>query len=303
MKKFKLTDRKESVGIVFVLPFIVGLILFFIPTVIMGLQFAFSDVTVAGGLSLKSIGFENFRYALRVDANFLKLAVEDIGSLLTTLPLVIVFSLFIAVLLNGKIWGKSMFRVLFFLPVIVGVGMLAANNSGVVMDAMNSGVSDNETQSVAAISDMTAMLQSLNFSPALVDTVSSAANNIVEIINRSGVQILIFLAGIQSISPSVYESAEVEGASGWEVFWKITLPMIMPMMLANVLFTFVDSITRDNTKLMTYVSSIAFTNGNYGASTAMSWLHYFMLLFTFAILALVALIVLKRVKATEGGNR
>ncbi len=302
MKKLKKSGNKDTVGLVFVSPFVIGLILFFIPTVIMGIQFAFSEVNVAGGLELKNIGFENFRYALRVDANFVKKAFGDIGSLLTTLPLVIVLSLFIAVLLNGKIWGRSFFRVIFFLPVIVGVGMLASNNSGVVMDAMNSGVADNENQAVSAISDITTMLQSLNFSPTLVGAVSSAANNIVEIINRSGVQILIFLAGIQSISPSVYESAEVEGASSWEVFWKITLPMIMPMMVVNVLFTFVDCITRDNTELMTYVRSVAFSNGNYGASAAMSWLHYLMLLITLAFLALIVLIGYKRIKKSKEGN-
>lgn len=296
MKKLKGNRVNQNVGIVFSLPLIIGLLIFFIPTVFMGFRFSFSDVSVAEGLSLKFTGIENLKYALRVDPKYFQLVISDLTNLITTLPIVLVFSLFVAVLLNGKVWGKSLFRVIFFLPVIACVGMLASSNSNLVMETMTSGAQETENAALSAMSDVTMMLQNLSFSPKLISFVSGAANDIMDIVNRSGVQILIFLAGIQSISPSIYESAHVEGASGWETFWKITLPMIMPMMIANVLFTFVDSITRSNTDMVSYIQSMAFNKAEFGYAAAMSWFHYFCLIIMLGLLALAVIIAMRVMK-------
>ena len=301
MKKLKTGRINQNVGIVFSLPLIIGLLIFFIPTVFMGFRFAFSDVSVAEGLDLKFTGIENLKYALRVDPKYFQLVISDLTSLITTLPIVLVFSLFVAVLLNGKVRGKSIFRVIFFLPVIACVGMLASSNSNLVMETMTTGAQETESEVLSAMSDVTAMLQSLSFSPKLISFVSTAANNIMDIVNRSGVQILIFLAGIQSISPSIYESAHVEGASGWEVFWKITLPMIMPMMIANVLFTFVDSITRSNTEMVSYIQNMAFGKAQFGYAAAMSWFHYLCLVVMLGLLALVFVICARVMKRNKEG--
>ena len=301
MKKLKGSRINQNVGIVFSLPLIIGLLIFFIPTVFMGFRFALSDVSVAQGLELKFTGIENIKYALRVDPKYFQLVISDISDLITTLPIVLVFSLFIAVLLNGKVWGKSAFRVIFFLPVIACVGMLASGNSNLVMETMSSGAQETESEVLSAMSDVTTMLQSLSFSPKLINFVSNAANNIMDIVNRSGVQILIFLAGLQSISPSIYESAQVEGASGWETFWKITLPMILPMMVANVLFTFVDSITRSNTEMVTYIQNMAFGKAQFGYAAAMSWFHYFCLVFVLGLIAVIFVIVQKTMKRNKEG--
>lgn len=301
MKKLKSNRVNPNIGIVFSLPLIIGLLIFFIPTVFMGFRFALSDVSVAEGLELKFTGIENIKYALRVDPKYFQLVISDLTSLITTLPIVLVFSLFVAVLLNGKVWGKSAFRVIFFLPVIACVGMLASGNSNLVMETMTSNAQDTENAALSAMSDVTTMLQSLSFSPKLISFVSNSANNIMDIVNRSGVQILIFLAGIQSISPSIYESAHVEGASGWETFWKITLPMIMPMMLANVLFTFVDSITRSNTDMVTYIQNMAFSKAQFGYAAAMSWFHYFCLIIMLALLAVIFVIVQRTMKKNREG--
>lgn len=301
MKKLKSSRINQNVGIVFSLPLIIGLLIFFIPTVFMGFRFAMSDVSVAQGLELKFTGIENIKYALRVDPKYFQLVISDISDLITTLPIVLVFSLFIAVLLNGKVWGKSAFRVIFFLPVIACVGMLVSGNSNLVMETMSSGAQETESEVLSAMSDVTTMLQSLSFSPKLINFVSNAANNIMDIVNRSGVQILIFLAGLQSISPSIYESAQVEGASGWETFWKITLPMILPMMVANVLFTFVDSITRSNTEMITYIQNMAFGKAQFGYAAAMSWFHYFCLVFVLGLIAVIFVIVQKTMKRNKEG--
>lgn len=300
VKKRGKARLNQNVGIVFSLPFIIGLVAFFIPTVFMGLRFAVSDVSVSKGLSLTFTGMKNIDYALRVDPKYFQLVISDLSSLITTLPIVLIFSLFVAVLLNSKVWGKGFFRVIFFLPVIACVGMLATSTSNLVMQTMTSNAQETESEVLTAMSDVTAMLQNLSFSPQLISIVSGAANNIMDIVNRSGVQILIFLAGIQSISPSIYESANVEGASGWEVFWKITLPMISPMIIANVLFTFVDSITRSNTELVNYIKNMAFSKAEFGYAAAMAWIHYGCLILMLGILALAAFIVIKVSNRNKG---
>ncbi|MBR4762306.1 MAG: sugar ABC transporter permease, partial [Clostridia bacterium] len=167
MKKRNNSRLNQNVGIVFSLPFIVGLAVFFIPTVFMGIRFAVSDVSISSGLSLTFSGFKNIKYALRVDPDYFQLVLSDLGGLLTTLPIVLIFSLFVAVLLNSKVWGKGFFRVIFFLPVIACVGMLAAGANNLVMQTMTSNAQETENEALTAMSDITKMLQSLSFSPQL----------------------------------------------------------------------------------------------------------------------------------------
>lgn len=260
-------------GWVFVLPFVIGFLVIFLQILIMGVRFAVSDVSMGNGLSFKFVGLENFHYALRVDADFLKNLWTDLQELLTTLPVVLIFSMFVAVVLNSDVWGRTLFRTIFFLPVIVCTGLLSSMGSSAA-EYMNTAATAIESDGIAsAMGDISVFLQNMQFSPELISIVSTAANNIFEIVNRSGVQILIFLAGIQSVSPQLYEAAKVEGASAWVIFWKITLPMLSPMMIVNLIYTFVESLTRDNTALLTYIKAISFSKGEYGYASAMAWIH------------------------------
>ena len=121
----------------------------------------------------------------------------------------------------------------------------------------------------------------------MIETVSGIANNVVDIVNRSGVQILIFLAGIQSISPSIYEAADVEGATGWEKFWKITLPMVSPIMVVCLVYTVVECLTGSSSPLMSHIEYLAFTGGKFGEAAAMSWMYFAVVVVTIGILTLM----------------
>lgn len=157
-----------------------------------------------------------------------------------------------------------------------------------VMSAMNSASIETGAETMgSAIGDITLLLQGMNFSPGLIQFVSDAASGVVNIVNLSGVQILIFLAGIQSISPSIYESASVEGATAWEMFWKITLPMVSPMLLVNVFYTIIDYLTRDNNTLMNYINDISFDQGHYGYGAAMAWLYFLVVAVILAVLVAI----------------
>lgn len=281
----------QMIGLLFVLPFLIGFAVVFSKILYDGLHAAFSTAELGTtGMTYKFVGFKNFHYALRVDPLFVQRAWEDLKSLLTTVPLNMIFSLFIAVVLNNKIWGRTFFRVIFFLPVIISTGLLTKlDASNAVMTAMSAATVETASSSaIANIGDISAFLQQLKFSPALISTVSGIADNVVNIVNRSGVQILMFLAGIQSISASVYEAADVEGATAWEKFWKITLPMVSPIIVVCLIYTVIECLSSNESVLIGHIEYLAFTGGKFGEAAAMSWLYF---LAVVTIMGLVALTV------------
>ncbi|HIW74682.1 MAG TPA: sugar ABC transporter permease [Firmicutes bacterium] len=280
----------QMIGLVFVLPFLIGFVFIFARMLYDGLHAAFSTAQLGtSGMTYTFTGWDNFYYALRVDPLFISRALEDLKSLLVTIPLIMIFSLFVAVVLNNEIWGRTVFRVIFFLPVIVSTGLLTeldANNA--VMTTMSAAAVESSGDSaLASIGDISLFLQQLQFSPGLIEAVSGVANNVVEIVNRSGVQILIFLAGIQSISPSIYEAADVEGATAWEKFWKITLPMVSPIMVVCLVYTVVECLTGSSSPLMSHIEYLAFTGGKFGEAAAMAWLYFAAVVLVIGVAVLV----------------
>lgn len=277
-RKFSFESRNNQLwGLVFLAPFLIGAVLLLFKMMYTIASFAFSEVDIANGASTTFIGWDNFHHIFRVDANFGSTLVEELKDMVITLPMILIFALFVAVILNSDVPGRTVFRAIFFLPVIVCCGMLSTiDQTNAAMTFMTDSSTASETAGiVSAIGDITEFLQGLNFSPQLISFVSDMANNIMEIMNLSGVQILFYLAGIQSISPQLYEAARVEGASGWEIFWKITLPSILPTMVVNLIYTLVECLTRDNTQIAAYIKEISINRGYYGHGAAMS-LTYFL---------------------------
>ena len=99
----------------------------------------------------------------------------------------------------------------------------------------------------------------------------------------SGVQIVIFLSGLQSISPTLREAAHIDGASSWDFFWLITFPMISPLLLTNTVFTFISTFTDYNNVVIGYISDLA-SRMELGFSSAMSMIYF---LITFILLLAV----------------
>ena len=128
--------------------------------------------------------------------------------------------------------------------------------------------------------DIERIFSSMQIGSGLVEIVVNLVNNVFNIVNYSGVQMLIFLAGLQSISPSIYEACQIEGATAWETFWKITFPMISPMILVNGFYTVIDSFTRSTNPVMAYIDTI----GNQSTQVAMSWIYFFVVFLIIAIL-------------------
>ena len=303
-KRIVSLDRKKArAGWFFVLPFIIGFFLIYLPIIFKSLQMSVSSMEYleGGGYLLHFTGIANYRNALLVDPNFVKLLVTGLEGLILDIPSIVLFALFIALLLNQNIAGRAAFRAIFFIPVIVATGLIkqiealnameefmeagTGTNMNATLDAETSSGSSGGFQLVSMF-DIYNLLGNMAVGSGIVEYVIGLVNNIFNIVNRCGVQMLIFLSGLQSVSPAIYESCSIDGASGWETFWKVTLPMVSPMILVNVIYTLIDSFTTSNT-VMTYIDSISTSAGGVTRAAAMSWIYFLVVLLFIGIVAFI----------------
>ena len=295
-KHASLDKRKARAGWIFVLPFVIGFVLIYLPIVYDSIRYSFYTMTpkLGGGMELNFVGWANYKQALLEDPDYVSTLLKGLGNMVFDIPMILIFSLFMAVLLNQKMAGRAVFRAIFFIPVILSTGIMESIEAqNVLSDYMDdaSGIEDGSGESTASeivsSMDIEKMFQGMAFVEGLVTYVTTAINNIYNIVNRSGVQMLIFLAGLQSISPAIYESVQIDGATSWETFWKITFPMISPMILVNAVYTIIDSFTTDSNVVMSFISGVyQKANGNV-VSSAMAWMYF---LIVIGIIALVAAI-------------
>ena len=189
-------------------------------------------------------------------------------------PLVIIFSFFAANLINQKFRGRAVARSIFFFPVILTSGViLGLENSDLLVQTLSTtGMDADEFQSMFNI--MMLLNKYTNLPMVVTEFLSNAINGIYDIVVASGVQILIFLAGLQSISPSLYEASSMEGATAWENFWKITFPMISPIILVNSVYTIIDLFTNETNEMMKNIKSTIFNDIKYGYGSAMAWIYF-----------------------------
>lgn len=241
-------------------------------------------------------GLHNYTSALTEDAYFSKYMVQSVVDLLINVPIIMVFGFFAAVLLKQKFHGNAIVKVIFFLPVILGAGVFLSYQ-GDSMKIQNVTIEAAKQEGISAMQllhsiNITTILQNIGIPQAAVDYIVKPVNRIYSVISQSGVQTFIFLAALNSISPSIYEASYMEGASGWETFWKITFPMVSPMILVNFVYTIVDTFTASNNVTMNYISGIAFSQFDFGLSSAMSWIFCMVLV---ASIMIVSYFVSKRV--------
>lgn len=299
MKKPRLTieGRKAMTGRLFVTPFYIGFIFFFLYSLFQSLRFAFGNVKfVAGGFDIETVGFKNFIYIFTVDPDFNKNLLSATTSLLYKVPVVIIASLFFAIILNSKFRGRTLIRAIFFLPVIIA--------SGVVMEIINSDTfatslitaSEGMESTVSATSyGLTSLLIDMGLNSKIVEYFSYISSNLYDLMWRTGIQMIIFLAALQSISPALYEASSIEGASAWENFWMVTFPMIVPMILVNVVYTIIDTFTDSANIVMDQIAQ-EFSTQQYHRAAAMSWAY-------FLIIGIVLAIVLFLFSRTDRAER
>lgn len=276
MKKNKLSMRGKEIaaGYMFLLPWLIGFFVFSLYPIIYSVMLSLNEVHITSteGVTFTWKGVQYFYEALRVDTSFLTILGESVTFICFATPIILVFSLVIAILLNHEFPGRTFFRVLFFFPVIIMSG-------SVISELLGSYTLD--------FSQMSGVVYNfLNSLPGILQKpIFFALNNLVLILWFCGVQILLFLAALQKVGREVYEAAEVDGASSWEKFWKITLPHIKSMILVNAVYTVMEIANYSNNEVLEKISSHMFeVTRPYSFSAAMSWIY-------FLVIAMILLVI------------
>ena len=300
-KKIASLDRRKArSGWLFVLPFILGFLLIYLPMIWESILISFTQVTTLTGeetgYMTQFVGFDNYKHALLSykggnDQTFLQILVTGLGQMAFDIPAILIFSLFMAVMLNQKMAGRAAFRAIFFLPVILSTGIMqgiaaADTNMEETEEGINDGSEQEEEDQLVSSMDLQLLFANMKVGAGMVEYIAEILNNLYDIVNRSGVQMLIFLSALQSISPAIYEACRIDGATSWETFWKITFPMISPMILVNGVYTIVDSFTTESNQIMSYISdAYSASNGGSEVSTAMSWIYFLIVILIVAVIA------------------
>lgn len=292
--------KKHLYGYGFIGLWFIGTVWLFIIPVIKSIEYSFStammhdkaDALAAGytsaGIHTEWNNFANYIKAFTGDPDFPKNLVESIGQIIPQAFVIMIFSLFIAIMLNQKFRGRTFARAIFFLPVLIATGPIITVING---DMASQGISGATQFSALFKTDLVSELMQFvgiyNINPKFTEAIESLTSDVLNLVWNSGIQILIFLSALQNIPPSAKEAANMEGATAWEFFWKITFPMISPMILANLIYTIIDAFVATDNKVMNLILKNS-RLGDYGYSAAMAWIYFAII---GAILGVVVLIV------------
>lgn len=243
-------EKKKSLyGYAFLSLWLFGVVFYFIRPLIDAVLYSFSRINITEtGYTLEFIGLKIYHTLLREDPDFIKNFTASLGNLFYQVPVIIVFSFFIAVILNQKFHGRVILRAIFFIPVIVANGVIIYILSGDAMAQMV--ITGGKNSAMFQVSSFGNYLISLNLPSRFVTPIVSAAGNIFNLAWKSGIQILILLAGLQTVPQHLYEASLIDGATGWEKFWKITFPMVSPVLMLVFVYSVIDSFIDYNNPLM-----------------------------------------------------
>lgn len=274
-RKMKYSTSRQLNGFVFMLPWIIGFIMFFAYPVIQTIYFSFNKVQVAdtGGYTLTFRGIQNY-----IDIFVKELSIEDFplgkvfaeanSEIFMNLPVIVIFSLFLAIIANMKFKGRGIVRMIFFMPIILGLDLIVEwtvenTTQGQMLIEAATGNMFGRNEGRRLLLDLVPILP-----PAIVQFITGIVASIFKVITQTGVQTMIFLAGLQSISPSHYEVAKLEGANTYETFWKVTLPMVANILMFVVVYTLIDLFLKS--PIAKEVYNFAFGRSNIGVGSALS---------------------------------
>ena len=302
IKKSRISYEKKKglYGYGFIAIWIVGFIYMFLIPIIQSAWYSLSFTELvttpeqmekrgmsSAGIYTEWNNFGNYEEALFKDQNYLPKLTESLGAMVPQVVVVMIFSLFIALLLNQKFRGRTLARAVFFLPVLVATGpVLAVIRGDISTNGISSGEQFSSLFQTDLVDELLSFLGIYNLNEQLTTTIQTITSDIFNLLWSAGIQILIFLAALQQIPVSAKEAAAMEGATGWEFFWKITFPMISPMILANlrytVFYTFIDS--ENPVMSLVLAQSRAL---KYGLSAAMAWIYFLIIAVALAIIVAI----------------
>lgn len=274
VRSFSLERRRAIAGYIFTLPFIIGFIVFLIYPLVQNLILSLGNITEIQGLKTEFIGLEHYKKLFLEDTKFVPAFIETIQTTFLWTPFILVFALFIAILLNRKIKGRGFFRVVFFMPVLLGSGYIMQQLGG--------------SASILALPEGFSSFLSYTFNAQVADFFSELIAQIMNVFWDTGVQIVIFLSALQSIPDSYYEAARVDNANGWDCFWKVTLPMISPTILLNAVYTIINNFSSTDNAIGAYIVQTGMKNADFETAAAMGWVYFLVVLVMVGLIFLVS---------------
>ncbi len=260
---------KSRYGLMFVSIWIIGFALFFLTPLCQSIAYSFSKVVI-GNESYKFVGLEHFKMLINEDPHYVKNLTASITSMLYSLPLILVVSLVLALILNQKFPGRLFFRAVYFLPVIIATGVVMQYLTGYAT-SFSEQTDASVSQNMMNVSDI---MNVLNLPVGIASYVQKVISNIFSFVWKSGIQIVLFIAGLQSIPSTLYEASRVEGASSWEDFWFITFPMLSRVTLLVIVFTMIELFTDEAISPIIKSARLQMQSGVYDASSAMLWMYF-----------------------------
>lgn len=311
-RKLDLMTKRSLWGWIFVLPFIVGFLVFIMSPLYTSLMLSFkastpisigaiqeadgliSNASVVTRTALVDRGIEYYRHAFTSNTAYLTALYNVAAGELWYIPAILIFSFIIANVLNQQFVGRGAARAIFFMPVVTSTGATSATlgNNWAIHQMSNGTSTSASDMGLDIVGMLQNTLQEMEGMSSFANIISSIFGELSSIISISGVQILIFLAALQTISPALFEASDVEGATKWEAFWKITFPMVSPMILVNTMYTMIDVLTGQNNSVITLLSNNTSATTTVSQTMAMGWSYFVMAaVFIFALSGIISKLV------------
>lgn len=290
-----LQRRKAVTGYIFILPFIIGFLLFMVKPFVHSFYMSFCDVEMGEGeFKMVWAGLKNFHWTFLADPEYTRKLTTEITRMSIYSVAIMVFSFFVALILNQKFRGRTFVRAVFFLPVILSSGVmlgLEINNS-LMKNLQETVAAAGEASGISITTAMKEILKTSGVGVKAFEKVFEVIDNIYTVAIASGIQIIIYLSGLQTIPTSMYEAADIEGCTKWESLWKITFPMISSLFLVNWIYTVIDFCMRSDNEVIRKILKTFQQEIKYGYASAMSWSYF---LIVIVIVGITSLIISRRV--------
>ncbi len=263
---------KSRYGWFFISSWLVGVVLFFAIPVIQSIIYSFSQMTInADGVNTVWVGLKNYKYIIGEHTDYLNWLSRSITNFVYSLPVIVLLSMVLALLLNQKFRGRLFFRALYFMPVIIATGVVIDLISGMAGSDMSaSSVNESVSGGMFSVEDIIAIL---SLPPEVAEFVQKIISDIFDLIWNSGIQTVLFLAGLQSIPSTLYEASKVEGATKWEEFWFITFPMLSNVTLLVIVYTMVELFVSNSNIMVAHIYNLM-RAAVFDETSAMMWFYF-----------------------------
>ncbi|MBR5523780.1 MAG: sugar ABC transporter permease [Clostridia bacterium] len=291
MKRLKsrgLEERQRWTGRFFVLIWEIGFVWFILLPLVKSFIYSFNDVRITEtGFKLEPVGFDKYLYIFNESPSYVENLTESLSSFFTSVPIIFALSLILGIVLNQEFPGRLAFRTIFFLPVIMSTGVILDFIKGNEAAAMMSNMATGGAGGGAGLINVTEIFDQMGIPLSVSELLSKYINTIFDLMWDCGVPIVLFIAGLQSIPESMFEAADVEGATAWERFWYITFPMLSNTSVLVMVFVAISFFVKSNNPVINQAFIVLQQQQVYSVSAAMLWTYFGIVIVLSAIVFLI----------------